>query len=184
MALRLQGYASAVEKKREKGRGWRTGEQAPLFVLKKTQKLKAELISGFWGWKLRKVVCWSLIWELQLSPNANMHPNTVLVALSIMHQAVESSNCLNFFAAADSSDTTLDAKLSIDASNITGGYIRSMHGVSQGPVQEIDWLRNIPRPNKERKDWTAGFNRTAVPAVRTHGMGCVDMDRLWNPYPK
>ena len=30
-------------------------------------------------------------------------------------------------------------------------------------------------------DWTAGLARVGVPKVRTHGMGCVDMDKLWKP---
>ena len=30
-------------------------------------------------------------------------------------------------------------------------------------------------------NFTSGFNRTAVPSVRVHGMGCIDMDQLWKP---
>ena len=51
----------------------------------------------------------------------------------------------------------------------------------RGPLVKKAWLVHIPRQNARSLDWTAGFARASVPAVRVHGMGCVDMDLLWLP---
>jgi hypothetical protein len=73
------------------------------------------------------------------------------------------------------------ANVTVDASRPLWP-VRAVHGVCEGPVIEADWLANMPR-QKISHDETGGFKRSAVPAVRTHGTGCVDMDRLWKPYP-
>ena len=53
-------------------------------------------------------------------------------------------------------------------------------GVNQGPHIEGKWLQHLPR-KKVSGDWTAGMARVSTPMVRTHGMGCVDLDQLWIP---
>ncbi|QDZ25513.1 hypothetical protein HOP50_17g80550 [Chloropicon primus] len=60
--------------------------------------------------------------------------------------------------------------------------VQAVHGISQGPKFEKGWDSHMPDGrNRAAKDWTSGFKRAAVPSVRVHGMGCVDMDHLWRP---
>ena len=64
---------------------------------------------------------------------------------------------------------------------IPGSAVGAIHGISQGPHLEGSWLAHLARPIKADGDWTAGIARAGVPTVRTHGMGCLDMDVLWRP---
>ena len=65
-----------------------------------------------------------------------------------------------------------------------GHDVRAVHGVSQGPVVEAAWLDHMPRSISEDQDFASNFAAADVPAVRVHGMGCVDMDQLWAPTPR
>ena len=72
--------------------------------------------------------------------------------------------------------------LTIDVGAPTpGSAVGAIHGISQGPHLEGSWLSHLARPIHADGDWTAGIARAGVPTVRTHGMGCLDMDQLWRP---
>jgi hypothetical protein len=82
------------------------------------------------------------------------------------------------------SPTPPPTAVSIDFSVATGpgGVVSRMHGISQGPIIKAAWLDHMPR-QPTTTNFTAGFARSEVPSVRVHGMGCIDMDQLWRPYP-
>ena len=72
--------------------------------------------------------------------------------------------------------------VTIDAGAALGSAVSSlMLGVSQGPHIQSSWLSHEFGHGKYDGDWSAGMARVGVPSIRTHGMGCVDLDQLWIP---
>ena len=79
-------------------------------------------------------------------------------------------------------DSAVAATVEVNASHVIG-TIAAIHNLTEGPVTQSNWLVDTTRPDKSTKDYSAGFLRAGVQRSRTHGVGCIDMELLWRPFP-
>ena len=75
------------------------------------------------------------------------------------------------------------ATVDVDAARVVG-IVAPIHNLTEGPVTRSNWLVHSTRPDKSDKDYSAGFVRAGVGRSRTHGVGCIDMELLWRPFPR